>query len=181
MRTAELVVISLAVAPVLLTVGACLRARRNRVALAESVLESPRWSVVGTSVCALVMLVLVVIAMSLHPPSSTLDYLSFIAILVATAVGASVVCNKRLVVIGNRIIDVSMTGRRRELVLSDPARFEPVPLGWRLRMGQQSVFIPGYRLMGDTESSVRQVDVFKEFVIARAERSVSQAVMGIDT
>lgn len=180
MQTAELVVISLAVAPVLLTVGACLRARRNRVAQAEAVLESPRWSIVGTSVCALVMLVLVMIAMSLHPPSNALDYLSFIAILVATAVGTSVVCNKRLVVIGDRIIDVSMTGRRREVVLSGPARFEPVPLGWRLRMAQQSVFIPGYRLMGDTKTSVRQVDAFKEFVIARAERSVSQAVMRID-
>jgi hypothetical protein len=112
--------------------------------------------------------------MILHPPTNVLDGLGYLGILVLTAIAASVVCNKRLVVVGHRLIDISMTGRRRELVLSGPVRFDPVLFGWRLRVGQQSVFMPGYWLMGDTDTSRREIDAFKEFVMTRAERPASE-------
>ncbi len=147
----NLVVISIAVVPLLLTVGAYLRARQNRVAQAEAALESPLWSMIFTATGAVMMLGMIAIAMILHPPTNVLDGLGYL-----------------------RLIDISMTGRRRELVLSGPARFDPVLLGWRLRVGQQSVFMPGYWLMGDTDTSRREIDAFKEFVMTRAERPASE-------
>jgi hypothetical protein len=170
----NLVVISIAVVPLLLTVGACLRARRNQVAQAEAALESPLWSMVFTATGAVMMLGMIVFAMSLHPPTNVLEGLGYFGVLVLTAIAASVVCNKRLVVVGDRLIDISMTGRRREMVLSGPVRFDPVLFGWRLQIGQQSMFMPGYWLMGDTDTSRREVDVFKEFVMTRAERPTSE-------
>ena len=170
----NLVVISIAVVPLLLTVGAYLRARQNRVAQAEAALGSPLWSMIFTATGAVMILGMIAIAMILHPPANVLDGLGYLGILVLTAIAASVVCNKRLVVVGHRLIDISMTGRRRELVLSGPVRFDPVLFGWRLRVGQQSVFMPGYWLMGDTDTSRREIDAFKEFVMTRAERPASE-------
>jgi hypothetical protein len=170
----DLVVISIAVFPLLLTVGAYLRARQNRVAHAEAALGSPLWSMAFTATGAAMMLGMIVFAMILHPPTNVLEGLGYFGILVLTAIAASVVCNKRLVVVGDRLIDISMTGRRRQIVLSGPVRFDPVIFGWRLQIGQQIVFMPGYWLMGDTDSSRREVDAFKEFVMTRAERPASE-------
>jgi hypothetical protein len=127
-----------------------------------------------TATGAAMMLGMIVFAMILHPPTNVLEGLGYFGILVLTAIAASVVCNKRLVVVGDRLIDISMTGRRRQIVLSGPVRFDPVIFGWRLQIGQQIVFMPGYWLMGDTDSSRREVDAFKEFVMTRAERPASE-------
>ncbi len=166
------------VVPVLATVLACMRARRNRVAPADAVLESPRWSMVVMMTCSVVLLVMFVAAMIFDAPDGLFEHLLLLSMLALIAVGVCVVCNKRLAVVGQRIIDVSMAGSRRESALSGPVQFDNVLFGWRLRLtdaaGARSMFIPGHWLMGDTDDIRQRVDEFKEFVMARAETSASR-------
>ena len=178
MNTTILAVISLAGLPLLATAGAYLRARHHHVAPADAVLESPRWSVAFTSVGAVSMYAMVIFAMSLHPPKNFFDCLGYLGILLPTAIVASVVCNKRLAIVGKKLIDVSFTGRRSELMLMNPVRFHRVPFGWRLRSGAQSAFVPGYWLMGETESIRREIDAFKELLMARADLVVNSDETG---
>jgi len=169
MSTTDVVVVSLILSvPVLSTLYAIARARQNRVETAEAVLETPRSEKVFMATCAVMMLFMVTAAMVMHPPKNVGGCLSYLGILVPTAAGLAVVCNKRLALVGQRLIDVTMTGRRSEVTLAQPWRFHRVPLGWQLRTGTDAVFIPGYWLMGDGNSVRREIDAFKELMIARS-------------
>ena len=171
MSTTDVVVVALlSIVPVLATLCAIGRARQNRVETAEAVLESRRSEKVLTATGAVMMLFLVTAAMIMHPPNNAGECLSFLGILVPTAAALTVVCNKRLAVVGQRLIDVTMTGRRSEFTLTQPWHFRRVPFGWQLRTGTDAVFIPGYWLMGDGDSVRREIDAFKELLLNRSSR-----------
>lgn len=173
MSTASLIVGLSFVVPLLATFFACMRSQRNRVVKADAVLESQGWSMVGMVVCSVLLLLLFIVATILHAPKGLFEHLLLLSMLLLLAIGVCATCNKRLAVIGQRLIDVSMTGRRREFALSGPVQFDNVLFGWRLRLtdtaGARSVFIPGSWLMGDTDAIRQQLDDFKEFVMTRAE------------
>ena len=165
----------LAMSPFVLTVIAIIRARRHRIDGADATLAYPEGAGKPImAVCAVLMLGLVLFVISLHPPRTLSDHLSLLGITTATAAGVCVTYNKRLAVVGGRLVDISSLGRLRELPIVGPAIYRKTLFGWRLALGMLDVFVPGYWLMGDTDDARRAVDDFKELVMGRAERMIER-------
>jgi hypothetical protein len=177
MTRSDISAVILAVSPFVLTVVAIIRARRHRIDGADATLAYPEGAGKPIlAVCAVLMLGLVLFVISLHPPRTLSDHLGLLGITTVTAAAVCVTFNKRLAVVGGLLIDISSIGRRRELPIIGPAIYRKTLFGWRLALGTPGVFVPGHRLMGDTDEARRAVDDFKELVMGRAEQMVERQV-----
>lgn len=81
--------------------------------------------------------------------------------------GLSFVLNKRVVIVGRRVIDVSSTGRRRELPISTPVRFDAAWFGEHLHLRANDVFLPGAWIGGGTRAAREARAAFRSLVLER--------------
>jgi|688.fasta_scaffold608475_1 hypothetical protein len=102
-----------------------------------------------------------------QPPQTDLIRTFFMASAWIWLVALSFILNKRVVIVGRRVIDVSLTGRRRDLPISMPVRFDAAWFGEHLHLRANDVFLPGAWIGGGTRAAREARAAFRSLVLER--------------
>ena len=157
-----------AVLALIVVIDAAIKARRYRSESVEIAIEfSRRTKTLGGIIGGALYLVGVG---AIHHHQSLTPIMISVGVILLTAwgTGLSFVFNKRVELIGRRVIDISFIGRRRELPVSAPVRFDSVWHGEFLHLRAADIYLPGPWMDIGTKAAYETLERFKAQVIARA-------------
>ena len=151
----------------LVVVQAATNAREHRLGEVELSIEFSRRTRLAAVAIGGAIFIAGVVAAYLSPPDTPQHYLLVLVLFSSLTIGVSFVLNKRVALHGRLVMDVSFMGRRRDVPIASPVRFEPTWFGERLYLRSHDLFVPGSWMSGYTRAAGAIREKFKSEVMSR--------------